>query len=143
MTSNKLSSAIFAAQHSRIRCVALTIETRPDYSFRPHLSSLLSYGCTRIEVGVQSVYEDVARDTNRGHTVHSTIHSFSISRDTGYKVIIHMMPNLPGVDYYRDIFQFGELFSDPSYRVDGMKIYPTMVIKVTGLYEMYKNNKYK
>ncbi|KAL2141082.1 hypothetical protein VTI28DRAFT_2880 [Corynascus sepedonium] len=39
---------------------------RPDYCLQPHLSSMLRYGCTRLEIGVQSLYEDVARDTNRG-----------------------------------------------------------------------------
>lgn len=43
----------------------ITIETRPDYCLKRHLSDMLRYGCTRLEIGVQSVYEDVARDTNR------------------------------------------------------------------------------
>lgn len=47
------------------KCVGITIETRPDYCLKRHLSDMLSYGCTRLEIGVQSVYEDVARDTNR------------------------------------------------------------------------------
>ena len=53
----------------RTQCTAITIETRPDYCLKPHLNDMLLYGCTRIEIGVQSIYEDVARDTNRGHTV--------------------------------------------------------------------------
>ena len=47
---------------------------------------MLSYGCTRLEIGVQSVYEDVARDTNRGHTVRAVCESFHLSKDAGYKV---------------------------------------------------------
>ncbi len=50
---------------SNTKCIGITIETRPDYCLRKHLSQMLSYGCTRLEIGVQSVYEDVARDTNR------------------------------------------------------------------------------
>ena len=49
----------------RTKCIGITIETRPDYCLKPHLNEMLSYGCTRIEIGVQSIYEDVARDTNR------------------------------------------------------------------------------
>jgi elongator complex protein 3 len=49
----------------RTKCIGITIETRPDYCLKPHLSEMLSYGCTRIEIGVQSIYEDVAKDTNR------------------------------------------------------------------------------
>jgi elongator complex protein 3 len=59
------------SEASRTKCIGLTIETRPDYCHTPHLTQMLSYGCTRIEMGVQSVYEDVARDTNRGHSVAS------------------------------------------------------------------------
>lgn len=62
--------------------------------------------CTRLEIGVQSVYEDVARDTNRGHTVRAVCESFQLSKDAGFKVIAHMMPNLPNVDIERDINQF-------------------------------------
>lgn len=53
------------SQQSQTKCIGITIETRPDYCLKPHLSQMLRYGCTRLEIGVQSVYEDVARDTNR------------------------------------------------------------------------------
>ena len=53
------------SEESRTKCIGLTIETRPDYCLTPHLKDMLSYGCTRLEMGVQSIYEDVARDTNR------------------------------------------------------------------------------
>lgn len=62
--------------------------------------------CTRLEIGVQSIYEDVARDTNRGHTVHAVCESFQLAKDAGFKVIAHMMPDLPNVDFERDVYQF-------------------------------------
>lgn len=43
------------------------------------------------QIGVQSVYEDVARDTNRGHTVQATCESFHLAKDAGFKVVSHMM----------------------------------------------------
>ena len=64
---------------------------------------LLSYGCTRLEIGVQSIFEDVARDTNRGHTVDSVCHSFQLSKDCGYKIVLHMMPDLPNTGFERDM----------------------------------------
>lgn len=67
---------------------------------------MLRYGCTRLEIGVQSVYEDVARDTNRGHTVRAVTESFSLAKDAGFKVVVHMMPDLPNVDLERDVEQF-------------------------------------
>ena len=69
-------------------------------------SQMLSYGCTRLEVGVQSVYEDVARDTNRGHTVRAVCESFQLAKDAGFKVVAHMMPDLPNVGLERDVEGF-------------------------------------
>ena len=62
---------------------------RPDYCLGPHLRQMLIYGCTRLEIGVQSTYEDVARDTNRGHTVAAVADCFSLAKDAGFKVIGH------------------------------------------------------
>ena len=70
------------------------------------LSQMLRYGCTRLEIGVQSVYEDVARDTNRGHTVRAVSESFHLAKDAGFKVVAHMMPDLPNVGVERDMEQF-------------------------------------
>lgn len=111
---------------------------------------MLEYGCTRLEIGVQSVYEDVARDTNRGHTVKAVCESFQMAKDSGFKVVAHMMPDLPNVDLERDFEGFNvsigncfinikflhilmqEYFENPCFRSDGMKIYPTLVIRGTG-----------
>ncbi|KAK5782928.1 hypothetical protein PVK06_037433 [Gossypium arboreum] len=62
---------------------------RPDYCLGPHLRQMLSYGCTRLEIGVQSTYEDVARDTNRGHTVAAVADCFCLAKDAGFKDIHH------------------------------------------------------
>lgn len=59
---------------------------RPDYCLGPHLRQMLTYGCTRLEIGVQSTYEDVARDTNRGHTVAAVADCFCLAKDAGFKV---------------------------------------------------------
>lgn len=64
----------------------MTIETRPDYCLTPHLTAMLAYGCTRLEIGLQSTYEDVARDTNRGHTVAAVGECFQLAKDAGFKV---------------------------------------------------------
>jgi len=71
---------------------------------------MLRYGCTRLGIGVQSVYEDVARDTNRGHTVKAVCETFHLAKDAGYKVVAHMMPDLPNVGVERDMEQFKEYF---------------------------------
>ena len=106
-------------------------------------SQMLRYGCTRLEIGVQSVYEDVARDTNRGHTVRAVSESFHLAKDAGFKVVAHMMPDLPNVGVERDLEQFKEYFENPAFRSDGLKIYPTLVIRGTGLYELWRTGRYK
>jgi elongator complex protein 3 len=105
-SSNSVDEAIRFSERSKSKCVGITIETRPDYCLKPHLSQMLKYGCTRLEIGVQSVYEDVARDTNRGHTVRAVTECFQLAKDAGYKVVAHMMPDLPNVGMERDLAQF-------------------------------------
>ncbi|GAB0185270.1 elongator complex protein 3 [Grus japonensis] len=142
-TSNNVAEAVKYSERSLTKCIGITIETRPDYCLKRHLSDMLSYGCTRLEIGVQSVYEDVARDTNRGHTVKAVCESFHLAKDAGFKVVAHMMPDLPNMGLERDMDQFVEFFENPAFRPDGMKLYPTLVIRGTGLYELWKTGRYK
>ncbi|KAM3854502.1 elongator complex protein 3 isoform 2-T2 [Vipera latastei] len=142
-TSNNVAEAVKYSERSLTKCIGITIETRPDYCLKRHLSDMLSYGCTRLEIGVQSIYEDVARDTNRGHTVKAVCESFHLAKDAGFKVVAHMMPDLPNMGLERDINQFVEFFENPAFRPDGMKLYPTLVIRGTGLYELWKTGRYK
>ncbi|CAG2194149.1 elongator complex protein 3 [Mytilus edulis] len=142
-TSSTVDEAVRYSEKSMTKCIGITIETRPDYCLRKHISDMLKYGCTRLEIGVQSVYEDVARDTNRGHTVKAVCESFQMAKDAGFKVVAHMMPDLPNVGWERDIEQFIEFFENPAFRADGLKIYPTLVIRGTGLYELWKTGRYK
>nr|CAD1837120.1 unnamed protein product [Ananas comosus var. bracteatus] len=137
-TSANVEEAVSYSEHSAIKCIGMTIETRPDYCLGPHLRQMLSYGCTRLEIGVQSTYEDVARDTNRGHTVAAVADCFCLAKDAGFKVVAHMMPDLPNVGFERDMESFREFFESPAFRADGLKIYPTLVIRGTGLYELWK-----
>ncbi|KAL5016799.1 hypothetical protein ScPMuIL_006388 [Solemya velum] len=142
-TSSSVAEAVKYSEKSKTKCIGITIETRPDYCLRKHISDMLNYGCTRLEIGVQSVYEDIARDTNRGHTVKAVCESFCMSKDAGFKVVVHMMPDLPNMDWERDVEQFIEFFENPAFRADGLKIYPTLVIRGTGLYELWKTGRYK
>lgn len=141
--SNSVAEAVKMSEKAKVKCIGITIETRPDYCLKKHLCDMLDYGCTRLEIGLQSIYEDVAVDTNRGHTVRSVCQSFQLGKDCGFKIVSHIMPNLPNVDLERDLNQFYELFQNPAFRPDGLKIYPTLVIRGTGLYELWKTNLYK
>jgi elongator complex protein 3 len=92
---------------------------------------------------VQTLQEDTYRLVNRGHTLHDVHESFQIARDAGYKIVAHMMPGLPGSTPTRDIEDFYKLYNDPLLKPDMLKIYPTLVLKNTGLYYLHKNDKYE
>lgn len=140
--SASLAEAVGMSERCPNKCVGITIETRPDYCLPVHLRQMLAYGCTRLEIGVQSVYEDVARDTNRGHTVQAVTECFEMAKEAGFKIVAHMMPDLPNCGWERDVAQFAEFFENPLFRSDGLKIYPTLVIRGTGLYELWRLKKY-
>ncbi len=140
--SKNLEEAKSNNEHAAIRNVGFTIETKPDYCKKEHVDLMLSYGITRVEIGVQSLQERVYKIVNRGHNYNDVIESFQISKDAGYKLVTHMMPGLPTMKPEEDITDFKKLFSDPQLRPDMLKIYPSLVIENTPLYEEYKQGRY-
>lgn len=130
-------------EDSMIRCVGLTIETRPDYGFKEQGNTFLDLGCTRIELGIQTVYEGALEKAGRGHTIEDSKRSIRELRDLGFKLNFHMMPGLPGVSYEDDLGSLKRLFRDEDFRPDMLKIYPTLVFRKTKLYDMYKMGEYK
>ena len=74
-------------QKAKNRNVGFTIETKPDYCKKEHIDLMLSYGVTRVEIGVQSLHERVYKIVNRGHNYNDVIDSFQISKDSGYKIV--------------------------------------------------------
>uniref|UniRef100_U3K839 Elongator complex protein 3 n=1 Tax=Ficedula albicollis TaxID=59894 RepID=U3K839_FICAL len=137
-TSNNVAEAVRYSERSLTKCVGITIETRPDYCLRQHLSAMLSYGCTRLEIGVQSVYEDVARDTNRsgGHFGSALFNYFVNDVEGNMKLFLEKIGNERNKEQM-------EFFENPAFRPDGMKLYPTLVIRGTGLYELWKTGRYR
>ena len=138
-----LEDALNQSEKSRKRIIGLTIETRPDYCKEDHVDLMLSYGATRVEIGVQTVYDDIYKLVNRGHTTKDSKEAIRIARDAGLKINAHIMPNLPGSTIQKDFNLFNQLFSDPDYRPDMLKIYPCLVIKGTKLYDWWKHNKFQ
>jgi elongator complex protein 3 len=132
---------------AKIRCVALCIETRPDYGTLKEGNEMLRLGCTRVELGIQSVYDEVLKKIERGHTTADTKNSIRILRDLGFKVAAHYMPGLPDKDfkrisYHKDLTGMKQLFSDSDYKPDMLKIYPCMVSRGTKLYSHYHAKKF-
>ena len=130
-------------ERADIRIVGLTIETRPDWAMERDADWMLRLGATKVEIGVQSIYEDVLKLIHRGHGVREIIESTRILKDSGFKVGYHIMPGLPGSNFDRDIEMIKEIFENPDYRPDMLKIYPTLVIEGTSLYKMWREGLYK
>jgi elongator complex protein 3 len=124
-----------------VRNVGITFETRPDYSKKEHVDRMLSLGGTRVELGVQTLSDEVYRRVRRGHTLADVVKATRILKDSGLKVCYHMMPGLFS-DPQTDLDMFHTLFDDPGFRPDMLKIYPTLVIKDTGLYDLWKAGQY-
>jgi elongator complex protein 3 len=127
---------------ANIRCVGMTIETRPDYAKLEHTNEMLRQGCTRVELGVQSVHNGALQRINRGHDVNESIIATRNLKDLGFKINYHMMLGMPGVSLDRDREGLKELFSNPSFRPDMLKLYPCMVLKGTKLYDEWKKGEY-
>jgi len=141
--SKSLEKAQKLNETAKNRCVNLTIETRPDFCKEKHVDEMLRFGTTRVEIGVQSIYPEILELINRGHTIDDVIEATGIARNAGLKINFHLMPNLPGSDLDKDLEMFKTVFENPSFRPDYLKIYPTLVIKGTKLYSMWKIGKYK
>ncbi|MFX0036935.1 MAG: tRNA uridine(34) 5-carboxymethylaminomethyl modification radical SAM/GNAT enzyme Elp3 [Candidatus Hermodarchaeota archaeon] len=139
---NNLVEAKKFAETSKRRVIGITIETRPDYCKEKDVDRMLNYGTTRVELGIQTVYDYIYNLVKRAHTTKDSMEAIRIAKDAGLKINAHIMPNLPGSNYSQDIELFNELFSNSMYRPDMLKIYPTLVINGTELYNWWKEGKY-
>lgn len=129
-------------ESSKVRCVGMTFETRPDYCKEEHVDRMLKMGVTRVELGVQTLYDNIYAKIKRGHTVQDSINANRVLRDSSIKVAMHMMPGL-FLTPEEDLKMFKKLFSDENFMPDMLKIYPCLVTKGSELYELWSKGKYK
>ena len=131
-----------ANETGAVRNTGITFETRPDWAKDDHIEEFLRLGGTKVELGVQSIYDDVLLKMKRGHTVSETADANRRLRDKGFKVGFHMMPGLFDTDPDREIEGFRTLFENPDFRPDYIKLYPTLVTEGTELCRMWQNGEY-
>ncbi len=125
------------------RCVGLTLETRPDKITSKEAEWFRYLGATRVELGVQTVFDKVLELNKRGAANEDTICATKLLKDAGFKICYHMMPGLPGSDPKKDLEMFKIIFTDPNFQPDYIKIYPCMVTKGSELYDLWKAGKYQ
>jgi elongator complex protein 3 len=140
--SQDLADAQRLNETARYRCVGLCIETRPDWCSENDVKRMLEYGTTRVELGVQTLDDDIYRLVRRGHCVKDVVDSTALLKKYGLKVYYHWMPGLPGSTTRHDLSQAKLLFHDDSYKPDGIKIYPTLVVTGTELEQWYNRGEY-
>ncbi len=132
-----------ANETAEIRNVGITFETRPDWAEAEHVDEFLRLGGTKVELGVQSVYDFVLTRMQRGHGVAEIVRANQVLRDSAFKVGFHMMPHLPGANSELDLKGFKKLFEDPRFKPDYLKIYPTLVTEGTPLYRLWEAGEYE
>ncbi|MBL7100364.1 MAG: tRNA uridine(34) 5-carboxymethylaminomethyl modification radical SAM/GNAT enzyme Elp3 [Nanoarchaeota archaeon] len=130
-------------EKAKLRCVGLCVETRPDYCGKKEINQMLKLGTTRVELGVQSTYDDVLKRIERGHKVEDSVKATQLLKDSFLKVGYHTLPGLPSSSPKLDVNMFRELFSNQNFMPDALKIYPCMVLRGTKLYKEWKKKKYR
>ncbi len=129
-------------EHARVRCIAVTFETRPDWCRKEHIDRMLSLGVTKVELGVQQLDDRILDYNRRGHLVEDSVIANCCLRDAGIKVGFHVMPNLPSASVEDDKKMFDTLFSDERFCPDFLKIYPTLVTPGSEIEKLWKNGEY-
>jgi elongator complex protein 3 len=142
MVAATLEEAKRANETARHRCTGLCIETRPDRCGEAEVVRMVEFGGTRVELGVQTLSDDIYRLVRRGHGVAEVVSATARLREHGFKVYYHWMPGLPGATPELDLEMSRQLFSDERFRPDGLKLYPTMVVEGTELEKWYREGRY-
>lgn len=146
MSNNQLLQLLKKEQKrnetAKYRIIGLTLETRPDYIDEREVFWFRELGCTRVELGVQSIDDEILSLNNRGHGCRETARATQLLKNAGFKICYHMMPNLYGSDIDKDLAMFKQLFADERFQPDMIKIYPCVVTKYAKLQEIYEKGKY-
>lgn len=141
--SHSLSQAQTTNETAARRIIGLTLETRPDFISEKELIRMRRLGCTRVEIGVQTLDDGVQRLTKRGHTRSHVIAATKLLKDFGFKICYHLMPGLPGSTPEKDLLWMQEVFENPDFCPDFIKIYPCVVLETAELKSWWEAGTYQ
>lgn len=146
--SNRQPLSLEEEQHinetALIHVVGLGIETRPDEITELEIIRFRQYGVTRVEIGVQHTDDKLLQIVNRGHTLIDSKRAIKLLKDYGFKVEIHIMPDLPNatpegdMDCYRQILR-----DDPDLIPDYLKDYPCLDVSYTTIKKWKQEGRWK
>jgi ELP3 family radical SAM enzyme/protein acetyltransferase len=114
---------------SQFRVIGLTIETRPDFISRQSIKDYRRWGVTRVQIGVQHYDNNILDLIKRECYTQDTIDAIRMLKECGFKVVCHLMPDLPGSSPKKDIWMFDQAIFNQLLQFDDVKIYPTAVCK--------------
>jgi elongator complex protein 3 len=125
------------------RCVGLVLETRPDHVDEAEVRRLRRLGATKVQLGVQSLDDEILDANGRGHDTAATRQAFALLRAAGFKLHAHWMANLLGATPESDRHDFRRLFDDEAYRPDELKLYPCSLIETAELMGPWKRGEWR
>lgn len=137
-TWEELEAAHRENETAACRSVGLVIETRPDHISAEEVLRVRRLGCTKVQIGFQSLNDEVLELNKRGHDVAATRRAVKLLRQAGFKIHGHWMPNLYGSSVEGDIEDYRKMFSDPDFCPDELKIYPCSLIESAELMQYYE-----
>ncbi|MGM0449018.1 MAG: tRNA uridine(34) 5-carboxymethylaminomethyl modification radical SAM/GNAT enzyme Elp3 [Methanobacteriota archaeon] len=135
-----LEDVIVENETNAIRNIGTTFETKPDWCDPEQIDRMLDLGGTKVEVGVQTTYERINREMHRGHGNEASRNANRRLRDAAFKVGFHMMPGQPGMTREMCLEDFRQLFDNSDWRPDYLKIYPTLVVEGTRVYDRWRRD---
>ena len=136
--ANSLEEAKKINETSRLRVIWIAIETRPDWVNPEEIKRLRKYWVTRVEIWYQTTIDEINKLNKRWHWNKESIKATKLLKDAGFKVVVHMMPNLLWSTPELDKKALKEVFDNPDFRPDELKIYPMMVTDKSELTEVWK-----
>lgn len=142
-TAADLEGALAANETARVRCVGLTVETRPDRVDEAEVLRLRRLGVTRVQLGYQSTRDRILRLNRRGHDVEASRAATTRLRRAGFKVQAHVMLNLAGATPATDLADYRRVFSDPGLVPDEVKLYPTSLLETAELVELHRAGRWQ
>jgi len=128
---------------ARCRSVGLAVETRPDHILDEEVTRTRRLGCTKVQIGLQSLSDRVRERHRRGCGVAASRRALRMLRGAGFKVHAHWMPNLLGSSPQQDADDYARLFDDPDFRPDELKLYPCSLIESAELMNYYESGEWR
>lgn len=132
-TFKQLEEQHRANEDAAHRCVGLVVETRPDAVNVESLTMLRRLGCTKLQMGVQSLDANILKLNKRGITPDEMARAFALTRLFGFKSHAHFMANLLGATPESDAKDYLQLMQGEAFQPDEVKLYPCALVDGTGL----------